>query len=82
MELIIVAITFILVLGKSVEIFASHDIATSTFKAICHSQCSFIFTCFSFFLYFLHLFLDEHAFFFFTNYRKTEINKIYVSILT
>lgn len=38
MELIIVAITFILVLGnKSVEIFASHDIATSTFKAICHS---------------------------------------------
>ena len=40
MELIIVVITVILVLGnKSVETFAARDIATGTFKAICHSQC-------------------------------------------
>ena len=65
MGLIIVVITVILVLGnKSVETFAAHDIATGTFKAICHSQCCFLSTFFSFFFHFLHLSLDEHAFFF------------------
>ena len=83
MGLIIVVITVILVLGnKSVETFAAHDIATGTFKAICQSQCCFLSTFFSFFFFFLHLSLDEHAFFFSpTDYRRTEINKIYVAIL-